>query len=151
MDYIVPIIGAISVLVTAYVAVRKASEDGAAGAAARWEKLVVTLQQRIEKLEDDRDIGEKEVQAQQQEINAQLKRIRELEHREHAANERLLKLEDDHGDLVQEYARLKKQFARLAKRVEYYKRGVALLVAQILEHGLEPAWQPNHEEEEDEQ
>lgn len=141
MDYLVPAIGAIGILLTAYAAIRKASEDSAAGATKRWETLVATLQERIQKLEDDRDESEQESEEQQ-------RRIRELEQRERSASERLLGLERDHGALVREHTRLKEQFARLAKRVEYYKRGVALLVAQILEHGLEPAWQPTHEEDE---
>lgn len=147
MEYVVPILGAITALLAGIAGYRRVVDAGKDSAAKRWQELADRLEARVADLEFDRSANEEEIDAQQ-------KRIRELEQKERASNERLLSLERDHGQLAREHKALKAEhttlrskFTRLEKRVEYYRRGVALLIEQILEHGLEPAWRPDEADE----
>jgi chromosome segregation ATPase len=151
MEYVVPIITALGVLLGAYTAYRRVITSGEDSASARWKELSDGLLQRVRDLEEDRDKNEKE-------LEEQLRLIRNLEKESEEAKQKLALMEEDHRALVEEYQALqnehktlKRRFAALGRRVEEYRRNIPTLIEQLLAHGIEPAWIPQNGDEEKEE
>lgn len=104
MEYIGPIIVAIGGLIAAFVSLRRALDDSAAGAAARYERLLGTMQDQLDKLEADRDASEEEIKGQQG-------RITDLERDNRQSKERIYSLERQQRADEEERAGLKRLLA----------------------------------------
>lgn len=139
-------IAALGGIITAVATLRRANEDAAAGASARWAKLVdaltksnADLLKRVNEMEAEMDERNMLRESMQIEIREQANRIKELQNTEELYAEKLKALSAEHE-------LLKTNMKRLALRVEYYRRIVSTLLAQLKEHGIEPAIVPDDEE-----
>lgn len=146
VEQVAPYLLAVAALYTAYIGFKKAMTEGDSVAAQNWQKLVDNFRQQIVDLQ----ANEKEAQRQSAENRERIKalekseleaalrvaesqqRIKELEAANEQSKGRLLLLETDHGKL-----------AELFKR---YQRGVTILINQLRELNVIPAWTPDKEE-----
>lgn len=133
LNWIAPVLVAIGGIITTIVALRKASEEHSAGAFSRYQKFVDDLRK---------------------EMNRQSERIHELEGLRKEDYKRIQNLEEQEylsakkvEEMAKEQRNLTAKVNKLGAKVEYYRRGVGLLIKQILDLGVEPAWRPNDEDE----
>lgn len=146
LEQVAPYLLAVAAVYTAYIGFKKAMTEGDSVAAQNWQKLVDNFRQQI----IDLQANEKEAQRQSAENRERIKalekseleaarrvaesqqRIKELEAANEHSKGRLLLLETDHTKL-----------AELFKR---YQRGVTILINQLRELNVIPAWTPDKEE-----
>lgn len=145
VEQVTPYILALAGIVTAIIGLRKATTEGDIAAVKHWGTLVNSLKGQIEKLEANEKESRKESAEDRQRIRALEKaeaeaarqvadsqqRIRELQTANEESKERLLLLEKDH--------------TRLADMFKRYQRGVSILINQLKELKVEPAWSPDKE------
>lgn len=144
-EQVAPYILALAGIITAIIGLRKANIEGDSLAATNYQALydnfkksIADLQasekenqkQRLEDRERIKVLEKNELEAVRKEIENQ-NRIKELETANEQSKERLLSLEADHS--------------RLAEIFRRYQRGVNLLIGQLRELKVEPAWTPEKE------
>lgn len=140
VEQVTPYILALAGIVTAIIGLRKATTEGDSTAVKNAEILFGSFKARITDLEtqraEDRErikaLERAEVEAARQVAESQ-QRIRELQAANEQSKERLLSLEKDH--------------TRLADMFKRYQRGVGILINQLRELKVEPAWRPDQAEE----
>ena len=148
MEWIAPALVALGGIITAIAAWQRAKMEKEVGLSGAWQEYADGVKKDLDGLRARLREMEEEREADSHEIDAQQERIRELEQKERAAAERLLQVENEHEKLKNEHSAMKTAFSALEARFERYKRGVVLLIKQIVEHGLEPAWKPDDENKE---
>lgn len=133
LNWIAPVLVAIGGIITTIVALRRATEDHSAGAFERFQKFADEQNKGLER--QSKRIRELEVSREED-----LKKIQTLEEQEYLTTRKL-------DDMTREHKQLTDRVNRLAARVDYYRHGVALLIKQLLDLGVEPAWKPNDEDD----
>ncbi len=145
MEWIAPALVAVGGIITAIAAWQRAKLEREVGVSGEWKKFADGVSAQLERTRQR--LIEVEARAEQDanELDAQQERIRELEDKERAGSERLLLVEREHETLRQEHETMRGAFAELEARFERYRKGVGLLIKQIVEHGLHPVWKPDED------